>query len=442
MKCDTTARVCVIGAGPSGITAAKNLLQAGIENIVVYEKNDQVGGNWVYSPRLSHSSVFNTTHIISSKTMSEYIDYPMPADYPDYPSHRQVLAYFQGYARHFGVEPYIRFNCEVTHAEKQPDESWRITLADGTVEEFDFLLVCNGHHWDPRLPEYPGQFTGEFLHSHDFKSAMPFQDKRVLVIGGGNSACDIAVETSRVAALTAVSMRRGYYIVPKFIMGYPTDVFNARVAMLPRWLRIPLSQLSLRLAVGTPQQYGLQKPDHRILESHPTANSELLYFIRHGKIHPRRDIQRFDGQNVHFVDGKVEEYDAVIAATGFKITFPFFDRSFVDFSDGDVPLFLRMFHPDHPSLVFIGLFQPQGAIWPLADLQAKLAANTIAGRCQLPADMRERIARELETTRRHYIATPRHSTEIEYHPFYRALERAIPVDAPEWRERERNPVHI
>jgi cation diffusion facilitator CzcD-associated flavoprotein CzcO len=281
------------------------------------------------------------------------------------------------------------------------------------------------------MPDYPGQFSGEFLHAHDFKSAAPFADKRVLVIGGGNSACDIAVETSRVSAFTAISMRRGYYIVPKFIMGLPTDVFNARVAFLPRWLRIPLSYISLRLAVGTPEQYGLQKPDHRILESHPTANSELLYFIRHGKIHPRRDIQRFDGRQVHFVDGKAEEYDVVVAATGFKITFPFFDQSLVDFSV-DVPLFLRMFHPDHPSLMFIGLFQPQGAIWPLADLQAKLAANYIAGRYQLPADMRQQIAAEVQLIRRRYLNTPRHNTEIEYHPFERALQQAIPADVPGW----------
>ncbi len=438
MKRDTTACVCVIGAGPSGITAAKNLLQAGITNIVVYEKGDQVGGNWVYSPRLSHSSVFETTHIISSKPMSQYLDYLMPSEYPDYPSHRQLLAYFQGYARRFGVEPYIRFNREVQRAEKQPDESWTITLADGIEETFDYLLVCSGHHWDPRMPEYPGQFTGEYLHSHDFKSAAPFQDKRVLVIGGGNSACDIAVETSRVSAFTAISMRRGYYIVPKFFMGKPTDVFFASSAFWPRPLRRLLGRILMALAVGDLRQYGLQRPTGSPLDIHPTLNSELLYFIRHGKIHPRRDIQRFDGQQVHFVDGTVEEYDAVIAATGFKISFPFFDRSIVDFSDGDVPLYLRMFHPDHPSLMFIGLFQPQGAIWPLADLQAKLAANYIAGRCELPADMRQPIAAEVALIRQRYLHTPRHSTEIEYHPFERALLRAIPADAPVWGERAKS----
>src|SRR5688572_26578472 len=151
MRRDQSARVCVIGAGPSGITATKNLLQVGLRDIVVYEKNDQVGGNWIYSPRLSHSSVFDTTHIISSKRMSQYHDFPMPADYPDYPSHQQVLKYFQDYAKHFGIMDYIQFNTEVTHAEKLPNERWQITLGDSSTEIFDYLIVCNGHHWDPRL---------------------------------------------------------------------------------------------------------------------------------------------------------------------------------------------------------------------------------------------------------------------------------------------------
>ena len=136
-----------------GAVAGKSLLQAGLKNMVIYEKGDQVGGNWVYSPRLSHSSVFETTHIISSKRWSQYDDYPMPEDYPDYPSHKQLLAYFQGYADHFGVTPYIRFNTEVKKAEKQPGDMWKITLGDSTTEIFDYLMVANGHHWNPRWPQ-------------------------------------------------------------------------------------------------------------------------------------------------------------------------------------------------------------------------------------------------------------------------------------------------
>lgn len=435
MNVSRAARVCIIGAGPSGITAAKNLLQVGLTNFVVYEKGDQVGGNWVYSPRLSHSSVFETTHTISSKTLSQYDDFPMPRDYPDYPSHRQLLAYFQSYTRHFGVMDYIRFNTEVTCAEKQPDQMWRIMLGDGTTETFDYLLVANGHHWDPRMPSYPGEFTGTFIHSHDYKTAAPFRDQRVLVIGGGNSACDIAVETGRISAFTAISMQRGYHIAPKFMFGLPTDVAASKFARLPRPLYLLSIRLGLLINVGDYAAYGLQRPKHGVLQAHPVTNSELLYFLRHGKVHPRPDIAALEGENVRFVDGRIEPYDTIIAATGFNISFPFFDKRFIDFGDGKtVPLYLRMMYPDHPSLFFIGLFQPLGSIWPLADLQAKLAANAIVGNYRRPSDMRERIRREVEHRARYYIKSPRHTIEVEYFPFRDALLRDIPTNAPEWGE--------
>lgn len=435
MKRDTTARICIIGAGPSGITAAKNLLQAGLRNFVVYDRQDQVGGNWVFAPQLVHSSVYETTHIISSKRLSQYEDYPFPADYPDYPSHKQLLAYFQSYAQHFGIMDYIQFNTEVARAEEQPDSRWRITLGDGRVETFDHLIVANGHHWDPRMPAYPGQdtFTGTFLHSHQYKTAAPYRDQRVLVIGGGNSACDIAVETGRISAFTAISMRRGYYIVPKFIMGMPADIMAAHARRLPRPLYKAALHIGLKIGVGDYATYGLQRPSFGILQSHLTMNSELLYYLRHGRVHPRRDIARFEGDTVHFVDGKAEQYDAIIAATGFRISFPFFDKSFLDFDDGkDVPLYLHVFHADHPSLFFCGLVQPLGSIWPLSDLQAKLIASFIAGGYDLPADLHQRITAQVDYRKRNFIKAVRHTIETEYFMHRDALEREIPATAPAW----------
>src|SRR5207247_2489654 len=181
----SSPRCCVIGAGPCGITAAKGLLQAGLEDVVVYDKNHQVGGNWLFSAEPSHSSVFETTHIISSRKLSQYSDYPWPAGTPDYPGHRELLAYFQGYARRFGVDRHLRLRTAVEKAEPEPAGGFRVTLASGESERFDRLLVASGHHWDPRLPSWPGRFTGRMMHSHDFKSAAPFEGQRVLVVGGG-----------------------------------------------------------------------------------------------------------------------------------------------------------------------------------------------------------------------------------------------------------------
>ena len=170
----TSPSVCVIGAGCSGLAAIKNLIQAGVENIVCFEKNEQVGGNWIFTAGESHSSVCETTHIISSKTMSEFLDFPMPAHYPDYPSHAQVLAYFQDYCRHFGLERYIQFHTTVEKAENTKEGKWAVKLANGEQHHFDYLIVANGHHSVPRWPEVAGSFSGEMMHAPQLQNQCAF----------------------------------------------------------------------------------------------------------------------------------------------------------------------------------------------------------------------------------------------------------------------------
>lgn len=419
--------VLVIGAGPSGITAAKNLLDAGLE-VTIVDRGREVGGNWVFDAESGHSSVFETTHIISSKRYSQYDDYPMPEGYPDYPSHKELCAYFQGYAAHFGVTERVRFETTVTRCEPAEGGGWWAETehrGEAKRERYDVLVVANGHHWDPRWPSYPGHFDGELLHSHDFKRAEPFRGRRVLVIGGGNSACDVAVETARVSAQTAISWRRGYWIVPKFMFGVPTDhLHNAiaeRLGFVPMKLRRKVLEKLLRFFNGPNASYGLPEPDHAFTETHPTLNSELLYFLRHGRIQPRPDIRRYDGHTVEFVDGRREDYDAIIACTGFRISHPFLAPSLVDFGEGKVPLYLRMIPAQPKDLYFIGLFQPLGCIWPLAELQSKILARLLSGRWSPPADLGAAIQRELEHPEVEQIDTPRHTITVDYPIFRRRL---------------------
>lgn len=421
-------RIAVIGAGPSGIAAIKNLLDAGFTDVTGFDRNAAVGGNWLFDPGATHSSVFETTHIISSKTLSSYQDYPMPASYPDYPSHAQLAAYFQGYAERFGVTPRVRFRTEVRSAEQLPGDRWELRWTDGDgdhVATFDALVVANGHHWRPRMPEYPGRFTGTLLHSHDYKRAAPFAGQRVLVIGGGNSACDVAVETARVSAATDISWRRGYWIVPKFIFGLPADVVAQRTRWLPRALRGWLNASLLRLLQGPNARYGLPEPDHAFGATHPTVNSELLYALRHGHIGARRDIARHDGRTVHFTDGTHGEYDVIIACTGYWIAHPFFRPEVIDFSRGPVPLYLRMFPARYPTLSFIGLFQPLGCIWPAAELQAKLLALRLAGRWAPPTDLEAAIAREMAHPDYPQLDTPRHTITVDFHAFSARLRAQL-----------------
>ena len=420
-------RVCVIGAGPSGITAAKNLLDEGHE-VVVYDQGKEVGGNWVFDEATGHSSVFETTHIISSKQFSQYDDYPMPDSYPDYPSHLQLAEYFQAYARTFNLYPSIRFNTKVLHCEPLAEEKWKVkTESAGELREeiFDALAVCNGHHWLPRMPEYPGVFNGALIHSHAVKKFSVFRDKRVLVIGGGNSACDVAVESSRVAKSVDISWRRGYWIAPKFMMGKPADVFSSRLNWLPQALWQRLSAISLYIRNGSNKQYGLPEPEGPLGSHHPTINEDLFYTIRHGKINPRPDIQRLDGDAVIFKNQDRIVYDTIVACTGYEISHPFFNQTMIDYSSGEVPLWLRMIHPKFKSLYFVGLFQPLGCIWPGSELQSKIMARELSGRWMRPADVDKKIRYELDHPDFKQIDTPRHTITVDYHKFRKRLIREL-----------------
>lgn len=418
-------RICVIGAGPSGLTTLKNLRQTGLTDIVCYEAHDRIGGNWAYSEQAGHSSVYASTFLISSKRLSQFEDYPMPDSYPDFCSHAQVLAYFESYARDFAVLPFIKFKTTVNHAQRDADGSWRIRIAgpEGEAEErFDVLLVCSGHHFDPVIPSYPGRFAGTMLHSHSYKTSEPFRGQRVLVVGGGNSACDVAVDISRVAMRTALSMRRGQHIVPKIIFGMPVDVAYRRVRRLPKPLRRFVLEKGLRLAIGRWERYGLEPPARPLMEMHPTLNTDVLTQIRHGRIMPRRGIARFDGKSVVFTDGTTEEFDAVIWGTGYRTVFPLFDASFVDWREAvRLPLYLKMMMADVPNIYFIGLFQPIGCIWTLADYQARIAASQIAGTLDRPADIKARIEREMAHRHWRFEDHPRHQGEVDYYDFRNSL---------------------
>ena len=424
------SRVCVIGAGPSGLTAAKNCIENGL-SVVVFEKNDRVGGNWVFNSKTGHSSVYENTHLISSKTWSEFEDFPMPESYPDYPNHIQLQAYFESYAKHFGVYSNIKFESSVQHVSRDRDGNWLVKWSDaaGNIQSdtFEYLMVANGHHNVPKYPEYPGNYTGKYLHSHDFKGVdESWRDKRVLVIGAGNSACDIAVESARITKSVDMSMRSPQWFFPKFIFGQPGDVFAARSRWLPKKLRQYGLKILVRLIQGPYSRYGLPENTLLPLSTHPTLNSDLMDYIRHGRINPRPAIKSWDGLTVTFVDGSKREYDIICACTGFWTTFPFFDERFINFRDmAKVPLYRKMMHPDYANLYFIGLFQPIGCIWPLADYQAKLACLEILGKYERPRDIAARIKNEVEHPHFDFGPGQRHAMEVDYHTFRKELKEEL-----------------
>jgi thioredoxin reductase len=426
---DSAARVCVIGAGASGIAACQVLSARGVP-YDCFEKGSEVGGNWRYGNDNGVSAAYRSLFINTSRRRMAYSTFPMPEDYPDYPHHSQIARYFDAYVDHFGFRDRIRFRTEVTRVEPAPEgpgQGWDVTTDDGATGRYAAVLVANGHHWDPRWPEFPGEFAGEATHAHAYSTPDGFEGRNVLVLGIGNSACDIAVESSRIADATFLSMRRGAWIVPKYLQGKPTDELgNAFINRLPLSMVRRLLGMQLKTAVGTPMDYGLPEPDHKLGEAHPTVSSELLPRIGHGDITPKPNIAGFSGgRTVRFADGSEEEIDLAIYCTGYKITFPFFEEELISAPDNEIPLYRRVVSPEHPGLFFIGLLQPLGAVMPLAEAQAEWIADVLEGRVALPdrATMERVIERERARMAKRYVASKRHTIQVDFDPYMRAVRR-------------------
>jgi hypothetical protein len=424
----------VIGAGSSGIASCQVLNARGIP-FDCFEKGSGVGGNWRYENDNGMSSAYRSLHINTSRGLMAYRTYPMPDSYPDYPNHFQIAAYFDDYVDHFGFRDRIAFRTEVVSVEPVEGE-WEVTVEDaGGAREsrrYRAVLVANGHHWNPRWPEpaFPGsdQFEGEEIHVHDYREPEVLRGKRVLVLGIGNSATDIAVESSRIGEKTFLAMRRGAYVLPKYMNGKPTD--ESASAWLTR-LPLPLQRFffsrMVGLTAGDMTAYGLPKPDHKMLEAHPTISAELLSRLGHGDIAVKPNIDRYSGgRGVRFADGSEEEIDLVVYCTGYKITFPFFDPKLIAAPENRLPpLFRRVASIEHPGLYFIGLIQPLGAIMPISEAQSEWVADLLGGRGSLPsaAEMRKAVAESERRMRKRYVASKRHTIQVDFHPYLREIQR-------------------
>jgi hypothetical protein len=421
----------IIGAGSSGIAAAKALHERGIP-FDCFEKSDRVGGNWVFGNKNGLSAAYRSLHINTSRERMAYSDYPMPAHYPDFPHHAQIAAYFDAYVDHFGFRDRIAFDTGVERATLGPDGVWTLALdgeAGREVRRYDALLVANGHHWHPRWPDppLPGRFDGVQMHSHAYVDSAGFAGKRVVVLGMGNSAMDIAVEASYVAEKVYLAARRGAHVIPKYLFGNPLDQQGAWDPSVPFHVRQRRFEEALLRTVGRVEDYGLPAPDHRILEAHPTISSGIFHRLKAGAIVPKPAITELLGDRVRFADGSVEPADAIVYCTGYRVTFPFFDPDFLAAPDNDLPLFRRVFKPRVPNLCFIGLVQPLGAIMPIAEAQGRWVADYLRGDYALPtpAAMRADLERERAAMFARYVPSARHTMQIDFdrYLYELALER-------------------
>ncbi|HUU67420.1 MAG TPA: NAD(P)-binding domain-containing protein [Methyloceanibacter sp.] len=427
-------RFCIIGAGACGLAVVKTFAERGIP-FDCFEAEGDVGGIW--NPDSPHV-VYGSTHLNSSKKLSRYPDFKFPDEMPYYVSAAQAEEYLRAYAAEYGLYDRITFNARVKSAERT-NEGWRIAV-EGEAESrlYDGLVVANGHHWQAKLPDYPGTFDGEMVHSHDIKSKAQFEGKRVLVVGAGNSAVDILSDAANLGEVPVHSMRRSYYFFPKMLFGKPTDAVIDRLSQLPlpRRFMYAMYKLGMRVLVGAHRHYGLEAPDHDLFEAHPTACTTYLDHLVHGRIVAKPGIERFEGKRVYFVDDSWVDVDMVIWATGYSIAFPFMDDGYILDENGRSKLFIHTFDREYDDFFVCGLFEPaEGGVWQIADYQARLIAAFIVA-CETDkkrADWFRKLKAHAKPDIGHgikYQDTPWHKFEIHHLRFRRYMGRLLKKFGP------------
>lgn len=436
-------RVCIIGAGCSGLVALKALRQRGLSP-VVFEMGRDLGGLWVFENSNGRGGAYRSLHINTSTTQSQFSDFPMPSNIGQFPHHHHIAAYLKDYACHFDLLQSIAFEREVKcchpitgEGPSSGDDGYVVSVEDkqtGACADhiFDAVVVANGHHWSPSFPEpNPARtFEGVALHSGryiDPKSPEDLREKDVIVVGMGNSAVDIACELSRVGGAKSVTLsyRRGAYVLPKFLFGRPIDQGTLIPRFLPDRLRRQIATTSFEWLMGKMSDYGLPDPDHLIGEAHPTISSDLPVLVACGDISVKREIVACQGNDVFFADETHRRADVIIFATGYKIEFPFLPESHIQVRQNALPLYLRSFHPLHRRLFFVGLLQTVGAVFPTAEAQAELIALHLSGEYNLPPthEMLRDIERQDSKMAARFVSSPRHTMQIVPEDFIPRVRR-------------------
>ncbi len=351
----TTTKHLIIGAGFVGLGMAQALKAAQIPYDQV-DASDAIAGNWYHG-------VYSTAHIISSRRVTQFTHFPMPASYPDFPSAAQMRTYLNDFATHFDLQPHIELNKTVTYVRPVEDNLWEVTFADSEQRLYKGVLLCNGHHWSKRWPQFGGTFNGEMIHSKDYKHPDQLRDRRVLVIGGGNSACDIAAEAARVAAKSVLSLRESVWFLPKTFAGIPaTDWMQW---WMPEWVQRLVGHGMIRLTFGQHADYGLPQPHHRLFSKHPTVNNEVPYYLKHGRITARPAVRQVDGNTVEFVDGARDDFDLIVCATGFNLAYPFLAIELQRVQGATVQCYGGACLSDYKGLYYIGWGQARGGVGSL-----------------------------------------------------------------------------
>jgi Flavin-binding monooxygenase-like len=415
---------CIIGAGPSGLATSRALARLGIEH-TVYEKHSDVGGIW--DMRNEGTPLYESAHFISSKWTAGFTGFPMSSSLADYPHHTEILAYLRAFADAYDLKRHIQFGTLVRRVEPEA-ANWRVHFSDGSSRLHQGVICANGVTWLPSMPQWPGHFDGELRHSVAYRSTDEFKNKRVLIVGLGNSGADIACDAARHASEATISVRRGYHFLPKHVYGWPIDVHFRLPEIIPPEVKAMDLKAGIFAITGDVTRLGLPKPDHKFGQTHPLLNTQLLHHLGHGDIKVKPDIERLDGKTVHFTDGSSQEFEMILAATGYQVTAPYIDDALFEIQGQRVQHYLNVFNRQHRGLFTVGFAEVAAGIYPLMDRMAHLIAHHLQDREKHPESataFQRHIASDDFDVRggRQFVASDRHANYVDLASYYEQTDK-------------------
>jgi Flavin-binding monooxygenase-like len=417
------ANVAVLGAGSSGLAAMKGLREQGL-GVEGFERGSDVGGLWRYENDNGLSAAYASLRTNVSRSRMQYPSFAMPKSYGDFPNHREMAAYLGAYADAYGLRNSIRFRTRVERLEPADGGRWRVTLDDGSRRSYGAVVVATGLFRSPRLPLYPGSFDGTVSHSHEYRTPEPYAGRRVLVVGAGQSAAEIAVEVSTVAERTFMALRRGVHVIPRWIGRRPYDAADiAPLNRMPWRLLNLIYGLRVTRALGArPASWPL--PSHALLEGIPIVSSDLLPAVRRGDVVVKPAIDRLSGDRVRFVDGSDERLDHIVYATGYRISLPFMSSSLLSANGHDLPLYRRIVPPGLDGLYFVGFVDAPGGLLPVVETQGQWIAAVLTRQLRLrqPQRMWQALKRAERRTRQRFPQESSRSVRCDPHAYRRLLQ--------------------